>query len=67
MMHLVSWLEWCWGFLPDRCEGLSCSRRGKRGDEHTIGGRLMCNECFAAYKERRERRWRLPKAHRVSA
>ena len=39
--------EWFWRFLPDKCEGAGCSRKGVRGKEQVLYGITMCNDCYA--------------------
>ena len=43
----MGWLEWLWSFLPDRCEMPGCCRRGVRGNENVIDGKIMCDYCHA--------------------
>lgn len=47
MNRLYAWL---WSFLPDRCEQPGCSRRGVRGNENIIDGRVTCDYCHATNK-----------------
>lgn len=38
-------LEWLWSWLPDKCEMPHCERKGIRGNENIIEGRVMCDYC----------------------
>jgi hypothetical protein len=41
--------ERLWRLLPDLCEMPNCKRRGVRGNEQIIAGRVMCDDCHAEY------------------
>lgn len=38
-------IEWVWRLLPDQCEGKRCPRKGIRGNENRVDGRLLCDDC----------------------
>ncbi len=38
-------LEWLWRFLPDKCEMEGCCRKGVRGNENIIDGKIVCDFC----------------------
>ena len=38
-------IEWVWRLLPDQCEGEGCPRKGIRGNENRVDGRLLCDDC----------------------
>ena len=40
-------LESLWRLLPDQCEGEHCPRTGLRGNENSVDGRLLCDDCSA--------------------
>lgn len=42
-----SWREYFWRFLPDKCEVDDCSRRGVRGNENRVGGKIVCDYCYS--------------------
>jgi hypothetical protein len=39
--------EWIWQWLPDKCEVPDCCRKGIRGNENRIDGRIVCDYCHA--------------------
>ncbi len=43
----MSWLNWLWSLLPDKCEMALCSRAGVRGNENLIYGLIVCDYCHA--------------------
>lgn len=46
---------WLWSFLPDKCQMPDCARKGVRGNENRIFGKLACDQCTAKMiAERRE-------------
>jgi hypothetical protein len=49
-MGLFSFL---WRQLPDKCQAKHCTRRGVRGNENKIDGKILCDECFAIHLLRR--------------
>jgi hypothetical protein len=38
-------LEWYWSLLPDKCEMPNCCRKGIRGNENIVNGKIMCDYC----------------------
>lgn len=40
-------LEFLWSFLPDRCQVDGCHRDGIRGNENNVGGKFVCDYCYA--------------------
>lgn len=36
---------WLWSLLPDRCDMPGCCRKGIRGNENKIAGRVVCDYC----------------------
>ena len=40
-------LQWLWEFLPDRCQVIDCERRGIRGNENNVGGKIVCDYCYS--------------------
>jgi hypothetical protein len=40
-------LERVWRLLPDRCEVVDCRRCGMRGNENVVGGKIVCDYCYA--------------------
>lgn len=46
----MSLLSWLWSFLPDKCEMKLCSRKGIRGNENIVDGKIMCDYCHHLYK-----------------
>lgn len=38
-------LEKLWGLLPDKCQGKVCDRKGIRGNENTVNGKIYCDGC----------------------
>lgn len=40
-------LQWFWELLPDRCEVIDCERRGVRGNENVVGGKIVCDYCYS--------------------
>lgn len=39
--------ELLWSHLPDKCQVVDCSRRGVRGNENRIGGKIVCDYCHS--------------------
>jgi hypothetical protein len=38
--------EWLWGaMLPDKCQGADCCRKGVRGNENIVNGKVLCDYC----------------------
>lgn len=44
--------EWLWRFLPDKCEMPGCSRKGFRGNENRVDGRIMCDYCDVKWRRK---------------
>lgn len=42
---MIRLFEFLWNLLPDRCEMPGCSRRGTRGNENRIEGKVVCDYC----------------------
>lgn len=38
-------MQWLWGLLPDNCEMPNCCRKGVRGNENIVDGKVMCDYC----------------------
>ena len=36
---------WLYGLLPDKCEGADCCRKGMRGNENRMDGKILCDYC----------------------
>ena len=43
----MTWLEYFWRFLPDKCEVDDCGRHGVRGNEQCVGGKIVCDDCYS--------------------
>jgi len=43
----MTWLEYFWCMLPDKCEVDDCSRLGVRGNENVVGGKIVCDYCYS--------------------
>lgn len=39
-------LEWVWSLFPDHCEMPDCSKRGVRGNENLVDGKVICDYCY---------------------
>jgi hypothetical protein len=39
--------ERLWRLLPDKCQVVDCSRRGVRGNENLVGGKIVCDYCYS--------------------
>jgi hypothetical protein len=39
--------EVLWALLPDECEIPGCERKGVRGNENMVMGRVVCDYCHA--------------------
>lgn len=50
-MHQFKWFRWLWDFLPDNCEMPDCCRKGTRGNENIINGKIVCDYCTAKMME----------------
>lgn len=37
--------EWFWRLLPDKCQGQLCDRKGVRGNENIVDGKIYCDGC----------------------
>jgi hypothetical protein len=52
--HAMTWREWLWSFLPDKCQGHSCMRRGVRGNENVMpNGVILCDDCSVYWRAAR--------------
>lgn len=40
-------IEFLWRFIPDKCQVSDCSRRGVRGNENLVGGKIVCDYCYS--------------------
>lgn len=40
-------MERLWRLLPDRCQCVGCERQGMRGNENWVGGKFVCDDCYA--------------------
>jgi hypothetical protein len=49
---MLTWKQWLWELLPDKCEQQDCLRLGVRGNEQIVGGMILCDTC--AVKVRKE-------------
>lgn len=49
-------LEFFWRMLPDKCQMSGCNRRGVRGNESRIGGKIVCDDCHMRVMMRAETR-----------
>jgi len=38
-------IERLWRLLPDKCEGRDCKKKGVRGNENVIDGKVYCDDC----------------------
>ncbi len=45
IIFFVTFAEWLWSLLPDKCEIEGCRRLGIRGNETEVKGILMCDYC----------------------
>lgn len=43
----MSWFEFFWRMLPDKCQWAGCSRHGVRGNENIRFGFVTCDGCDA--------------------
>lgn len=38
--------ERLWRMLPDKCQCVGCCRKGMRGNENVIAGKIVCDYCY---------------------
>lgn len=40
-------IERLWGLLHDKCQVIDCARNGVRGNENSVGGKIVCDYCYS--------------------